>query len=269
MMARPLVPERSLWHLIAVEVRRQRELHQLSGSHLANLLGCDRSTVSRIENGLRRLSPDNAAQLDELWRTGGLFTRLVRFAAAADDGNWFTGLTQYEEQATHHRMWEALLIPGIFQTPDYARAALTVGMVDDVEAAFNLRMARQTAVFDRPRVANISVLLNWVALAQPVGDAETMRGQLARLLELSELPNVSVRIVEKEANVHLGLDGSFTLLTVDDHDIAFADAPERGRLMIDPPDVQRFAVRYERISNIATPIGPSRALIERAMETYQ
>jgi transcriptional regulator with XRE-family HTH domain len=242
-----LDPERSMWDLIAVEVRRQRELHQLSGNRLAQILECDRSTVSRIETGLRRLSPRYAARLDELWRTAGLFTRLVGFADASDDGDWFTGLTEYEARATHYRAWEALMIPGLLQTPDYARAALSVGMVGDVDDALRKRLARQEAFFRRKRTPHMTVLLNWVVLAQPVGNAAIMREQLARLLEVGELPNVNV----------------------DDHDIAFADAPEQGRLMIDPPDVQRFQVSYDRISNVAAPIGPSRVLIERAMETYE
>lgn len=268
-MSSILDPDRSLWHLIAVEVRRQREVHGLSGTRLAGLLGCDRSTVSRIESGRRRLSPEYAVKLDDLWKTHGLFARLVRFASTRDEGDWFTGLTEHEALATHHRTWEALLVPGLLQTPEYARAALSAGLVDDVEEALEKRMARQAAVFGKPKSPHISVLLNWVVITQPVGDAATMRGQLARLIEVGELPNVSVRVVEMDAGAHVGLDGSFTLLTVDDRDIAFADAPERGRLMLDPPDVQRFAVRYDRISNIAAPIGPSRAVIERAMESFQ
>jgi uncharacterized protein DUF5753 len=78
-----------------------------------------------------------------------------------------------------------------------------------------------------------------------------------------------VRVLEREAGQHCGLDGPFRLLTVDDRDIAFDDASTRGRLMLDPAEVQNAAVKYDRISELATPVGPSRALIERAMETFQ
>lgn len=267
-MSKRLDPDRSLWHLIAVEVRRQRELHGLSGNKLATILDCDRSTVSRIENGLRRLSIDYAAKLDQLWETSDLFVRLIRFAGANDDGDWFTGLTEHEARATLQRMWEALLVPGLLQTPDYARAALTSGLIDGVDQALEMRMARQRAVFGKSKAPLISVILNWVVLEQVVGDPAIMHAQLAHLLEMGDLPHVNVRVVERSAGAHLGLDGSFTLLTVDDRDIAFADAPERGRLMIDPTDVQSFAARYDRISNVAAPLGPSRTLIERAMENY-
>jgi transcriptional regulator with XRE-family HTH domain len=264
-----LDPDRSLWHFIAVEVRRQRELHNLSGNQLAERLEVDRSTVSRWENGLRRLGEEHAKKLDALWHTYGLFERLVRFANAIDAGDWLTGLSEYEARATRIRMWETLLVPGLLQTPDYARAALKVGLVDDPDRALEKRMARQAAVFDRPKLPYMSVILNWVVLEQPVGNAEIMRGQLARLLEVGELPNVSVRVLERNAGQHCGLDGPFKLLTVDDRDIAFDDASNKGRLMLDPADVQNAAVRFDRISDLATPVGPSRALIERTMETYQ
>ena len=194
-----LDPDRSLWHLVAVELRRQRVLHDLSGSKLALLLDCDRSTVSRYESGTLKLTEKHAKVLDHEWVLDCLLTRLVHFARSGNSEDWFVGLTEYEARATRIKMWEIGLVPGLLQTPEYARAALAVGLVDDLEDAFEKRMARQAAVFERLKPPHVSILLNWVVLAQVVGGAEVMRGQLARLLEVAELPNVSVRVVEREA----------------------------------------------------------------------
>lgn len=76
------------------------------------------------------------------------------------------------------------------------------------------------------------------------------------------------RVVERGAGVHVGYDGMLELLTVDSRDIAYADAPHGGGLVTDPAEVQDFEVRYDRIGHIAAPIGPSRAVIEQAMEMY-
>lgn len=264
-----LNPDRSLWHLIAVELRRQRELHQLSGNQLAEILMVDRSTVSRWENGLRRLGDEYAKKLDGLWHTNRLFERLVAFATVVETEDWMVGLTGYQARAKRHRMWETTLVPGLLQTPDYARALLRVGFADDPDKALEKRLARQASVFDQPQIPYMSVLLNWVVLVQPVGNAQIMRSQLARLLEISELPNASVRVVEREAGENCGLDGPITLLTVDDRDIAFENASTRGRLMLDPAEVQSIAVKYERIGDLAAPVGQSRTLIKRAMEEYE
>ncbi|MFC6886510.1 MULTISPECIES: Scr1 family TA system antitoxin-like transcriptional regulator [Actinomadura] len=264
-----LEPDRSLWDLIAVELRRQREERKISGTRLGIVLGCDRSTVSRYESGTLRLPEKHAKILDREWRLDLLFTRLVHFAKAGKNEDWFTGLTEYEAHATRLKMWEVLLVPGLLQTPEYARAALSAGLVEDVELELQKRMSRQQAVFERPKPPQISVVLNWVTLAQTLGDAEVMRGQFTKLLELSELPYVNVRILEESAGAHVGMDGCFQLLTVNDRDIAYAEAPQMGRLIRDPRDVQHIAVRYDRVGEVATPVGPSRTLIKRALERYR
>lgn len=263
-----LDPDRSLWHLIAVELRRQREERKISGTRLSDILGCDRSTVSRYESGMLHLPERHAKIIDQEWGLGLLFTRLVHFAKAGKKEDWFTGLSEYESRASRIKMWELVMVPGLLQTHDYARAALAVGLVDDVEASLERRLARQAAVFDRPKPPHVSVLLNWVALVQPVGDPEVHRRQLAWLLEVGERPNVSVRVVEREVGAHVGLDGSCKLLTVKDRDIAFAEAPDGGRLIREPAEVQSIILRFDRIGDMAAPIGPSRALIERAMVNF-
>ncbi|MGI5200657.1 helix-turn-helix domain-containing protein [Spirillospora sp. CA-108201] len=262
-----LDPDRSLWDYIAVEMRRLREARGLSGNKLAEQLGCDRSYVSRVENGRLHLSPDYARRLDRLW--GTTFARLVRLAETSDDGDWFTGLTDHEARATRHRMWAALLVPGLLQTPEYARAMLSTGMVTGVEEALEKRLARQAAVWERSEPALVSVILSWAVLAQPVGGAEVMRAQIARLVELADAPHVSIRVLEASGGAHNGLDGSFRLLTVGDREVAFTDAPERGRLVTTPTDVMKYAVRYDRLSDIAAPVGTSRTLLDGSLETYQ
>ncbi|GAA4075912.1 helix-turn-helix transcriptional regulator [Actinomadura miaoliensis] len=262
-----LDPEGSIWHYIAITLREQREQRNLSGNKLAQRIGCDRSYVSRVENGRIHLSRAYAEKIDALWETR--FAWLVKLAEASDGGDWFTGLVEHEERATHHRMWEALIIPGLFQTEAYARAALAAGLAADIESALERRLARQRAVWERPNPPHVSAIIYWPILEQPVGGLGVMREQLARLLELGDSPNVTVRVLERSVGAHVGMDGSFTLLSFDGRDIAFATAPERGRLIVVPTDVQQFQVRYDRIANLAANRSASRALIEQAMENYR
>lgn len=263
-----LDPARSIWHFIAVHLRRYREAHQMSGQALADLLGCDRSTVSRYESNRLRLKLEHAEIIDRTWNTNGMFTALIGFAQRADDGDWLVELAEFEARASRIRMWETSVVPGLFQTPDYARAALSAGTADDPQSSLERRLARQAAVFDRPKLPRVTALLSWAAVEQVVGGAEVMRGQIARLIELSELPHVSIRVVEKDAGAHPGLDGPFVLLTVGDRDLAYTEAATRGRFLMDPFDVQEVAVRYDLVSDMAAPVGPTRALLKAELEKY-
>ncbi|MFF5265149.1 helix-turn-helix domain-containing protein [Actinomadura viridis] len=265
-----LDPDRSMWDFIAVELRRQRRARGVSGAALARIIGRDRSIVSRIESGKIPMQLDHAEIIDREWNLERLFTRLVKFAKERKDDEWRLGdLTEQEARATRVRMWEIGLVPGLLQTPDYARAVFSAGLVRDLDTAVQTRLDRQAAVFGRERPPEVSVILNWVVLEQPVGPPEVMREQLAHLLTLGELPHVNVRVLEKNAGVHVGYDGMLELLTVDSRDIAYADAPHGGGLVTDPTDVEAFQVRYDRIGHIAAPLGASRAVIQQAMEMYQ
>ncbi|MFP3968569.1 helix-turn-helix transcriptional regulator [Actinomadura fulvescens] len=259
-----------MWDFIAVELHRQRRLRGVSGAQLARIIGRDRSIVSRIESGKIPMQLDHAEIIDREWDLDRLFTRLVSFAKDRKEGDWRIGtLAEQEARATRIRMWEIGLVSGLLQTPEYARAAFAVGLVSDLDRAVETRLSRQAAVFERERPPEVSVILNWVVLEQPVGSPEIMRAQLAKLLEVGELPHVSVRVLPKEAGAHVGYDGSLKLLTVDARDMAYSDTPHGAGLVTDPKDVLDFQVRYDRIGVLAAPTGPSRAMIQDAMEKYR
>ncbi|WP_149260430.1 helix-turn-helix transcriptional regulator [Actinomadura sp. K4S16] len=264
-----LDPSRSMWHFIAVHLRRYREAQGMSGQALGDVLDCDRSTVSRYESATLRLKPAHAEAVDRLWKTDGMFAHLVGFAGTADEGDRLSSLTEFEQRASRIRMWEASVIPGLFQTPDYARATLTTGTAHDLDTVVEQRMSRKAAVLDRENPPRVAALLHWSALEQVVGSTEVMRNQLAHLLELSEHPHISIRVVENQGTGHPGIDGPFRILTVDGSDLAYTEAAGRGRFLMDPSDVQEMAVRYDLISDIATPVGPSRAILNAALERHR
>ncbi|MGI5205267.1 helix-turn-helix domain-containing protein [Spirillospora sp. CA-108201] len=257
-----------MWHFIALHLRRYREANAMSGQALGDILDCDRSTVSRYESATLRLKPSHAETVDRLWSTSGMFTDLVGFAGLADEGDWLSSLAEFERRASRIRMWEPMVIPGLLQTPDYARAALAAGPGNDPNADLERRMARGSAVFDREAPPRVTAFLNWAALAQLIGSREVMRDQITHLLALGELPRVSIRVVENQAGAHPGLDGPITVLTVDDRDLAYDEATTRGRFLMDPLAVQDVVVKYDSISDIASPVGPSRLLLEAELERW-
>jgi transcriptional regulator with XRE-family HTH domain len=154
---RDLDPEMSPLHFFGAEVRRAREAAAMALADLGAMVPCDASTVSRIESG--QLSPTErfAGACDEAFpQVGGWFGRFYR-ASLGWDGpypRWFEDWVDAEGRATVLRGWEPLLVPGLLQTPEYARALFQAWRTDDdedkVEQLVTARMDPQR-IFDRPK----------------------------------------------------------------------------------------------------------------------
>ncbi|GAA1540332.1 helix-turn-helix transcriptional regulator [Actinomadura kijaniata] len=265
----PPDPRSSLWNLIAYYLRFLRMQRGESGHTLAMLLNCARSSVSRLENGEARLTPEQADKLDAAWRTGGLFGVLVYYATLGHDPDWFKAHLELEARARVLRIYELGFVPGLLQTERYARALFNAWGVRDVEKQLTQRMERQVAVFDRPEPP-----MTWVLLAEPVlewqiGGPEVMREQLAHLLEISEHPNVVIRVVPKIEGAHPGLGGAFKIMTVGGADLVYTEAMGGGRLVQGALETGRFVDWWDRIGARALPEGSTRLLVRRKMEAFQ
>ncbi|MFP3968460.1 DUF5753 domain-containing protein [Actinomadura fulvescens] len=220
------------------------------------------------------MSPDHAAKLDAAWRLRGLFTHLVAHALARPDDDWLPSLSAYETRATLIRTWDLAFVPGLWQTPEYARTIFALahdaGLQVDAERALQARLERQAAVWERADAPRVSAVLSWVVLrSAPGGDADVMRGQLAHLLALSERPGVSVRVMGEHTGLNVGHNGAFQLLTVGGGDVAFTDAPGVGHLTLDPDRVSRYVRRFEKVNDLAWSADESRTTIEEAMARYR
>jgi len=130
---RELDPSAGPLEFFGAELRRWRMLAELSQEQLGQRVGYSAAQVGKVETGDRAPSPDLAQRCDTaLPDAGGLFARLYALARRWDGGHpsWFTGWLDAERRATSLCSWEPLLVPGLLQTADYARAVLGAGPVD-------------------------------------------------------------------------------------------------------------------------------------------
>lgn len=265
-----LDPDTSFKHWIAADLRFYREGRGMSLAQMGSVMGCSRHTVSNIEHARDgwNLNEDQAAKLDAFLALNGHFGRLVRYARTAHDPDWFAEYAKYEAKALIVRTYRLSLMPGLLQTPEYARALLTSSrLVVDVEAAVEARMKRQE-IITRPHPPLVWVLLDENVLYRPVGGRDVMREQLAHLWKATEFPHVTIRVVPQSAGFHLGLDGSFNSLTLANTELAFVEAPGGGRLIQGDKEIWEFGVRWDRIGACALPWKTSQGLLERAMEQF-
>ncbi|QFG26288.1 helix-turn-helix transcriptional regulator [Actinomadura sp. WMMB 499] len=259
-------PRSSMWAWIAYQLRFQRMQRGMSGHALAKLLNCARSSISRLENGEAKLTDAQAGTLDKEWNTGDLFRTMVWYARLGHDANWFKTFTDSEGRASVLKIYSGQLIPALLQTPEYARALLVEGREPGIDALVEARMARQK-ILTKNAPADLWVLLAETALPCLVGGKAVMREQLARLVELSQLPNVTLRIVPNTAGANAGLDGPFKIIKVKEGLVGYVEAPTGGRLVADASEVDGLVDRFDRIGAVALPVDSSRSLIEQLRET--
>lgn len=263
-----LDPKNSLWEWIATDLHVWRVRKGLSLNEMGQILGITRASVSNLEALRRgyRISEAQARALDEVFELEHHFDLLLHYATRGHDPDWFKQYVIYEAKASVIKTWELAWIPGLLQTPEYARASLLSGGFRDVEGLVEARMERKS-LLTRENAPIMWVLLWEGALETCMGDESVMRTQLAALLEASEDPGVNLRVVPKASGGHLGLDGSFKLLTLrsgEEH--AFVEAPGGGRLVSAPDEVRSYVLRYDRIGQHAMPERSSRDLVRAIME---
>ncbi len=179
-----------------------------------------------------------------------------------------------EEAASHFSWYESELVPGLFQTEDYARAVIRADNpgVDDaeIERRVDVRLARQALLTRVTNPPMFDVVLNEAILHRPVGGEVAACGQLKRLVEVSELPAVSLRVVPFGAGLHHGImSGPFVMLRFPLNGNGQDTEPPTvyvdgftGDLYLDRPhEVERYNTAFTNIWESSLDEGASQELI--------
>jgi transcriptional regulator with XRE-family HTH domain len=253
-----------------VEMRRLREMAQLSQAAVAARLGCTQTQVSRLEKATRTPSRSDAEKLDKLFGTanGVSFTRLhQRIVATPGSPAWFRSWAEeIEPTLTVLRSWDPLLIPGLLQTEAYASYIFSHGpqrTQEEVEELVAARLRRQQ-MLDRDPPPTLLFLMDEGVLRRRVGSRELMREQLDHLLEMARRPTLFIQIVAAECVA--GLGGAFFIAELPDGhpDVVHADSPTLGQTTTDQDIVASVWQRYEAIRRWAYPEHVSLKMIEEA-----
>ncbi|GAA3346769.1 helix-turn-helix transcriptional regulator [Amorphoplanes nipponensis] len=187
--------------------------------------------LERVEAGAVPVAPVEVRALLEFYGVRGRKERetLLGLAAAARVRRWwrrhrltkeYRQFVGYEEEASRISIYQALFLPGLLQTEDYARA-ITAKILrrgagaEEVRARIEVRMARQRTFLDRVNGAagpELIVALDEAVLRRPVGGIAVLRRQLDHLLAMAALPAITVVVVPLGLEGHPGLGGTFELL---------------------------------------------------------
>ncbi|HEX2823579.1 MAG TPA: helix-turn-helix transcriptional regulator [Streptosporangiaceae bacterium] len=243
---------------------------------LAVALGTDRSVVTKSETGER---PPNVnvltAWLDACEITGQLREVLEGLAklARTREGpvkQWVAPWFETEAKAHTLRYWAPVIVPGLVQTPAYARELFAAMGHDEskVSELIEIRMGRQ-AILDLPDSPDVTIALWEPVLRHLIGSPEVMREQLARLVELSMRPRILVHILPGKLGANAGLGGAINLAATDEAaELLLSDGLVEDRLTNDPALVRKASTTFNGVRADALPRSDSRNVITEAMETW-
>jgi hypothetical protein len=163
-------------------------------------MGYSDTAISFIERVRRLPTPKFAVKADEVFETGGTFVELYRRIRSAALLEGFEEFADCEAKCRKLRSFETGVIPGLFQTPEYAtslamagvrRGSITQGQADERVAFL---AARQQRVLDRSKPPLIYTVMDETCLTRMIGGPEVMGRQLDRLVELSARPNITMQV---------------------------------------------------------------------------
>ncbi|KND34499.1 DNA-binding protein [Streptomyces acidiscabies] len=272
------------------ELLRLREAAGLTQPQAAGALSATAAKVAKMERGWVPIREPDVRALCKLYgvEDEAVVERLLAIAKADRERRkakgWWNQYPQLQEMieyialedlATRIKAWQLALIPGLLQTPDYARA-LAVGAgnwenLDDIDLFVDSRVKRQARLAgDNP--LELWVLVHESALRQLVGGREVMRDQLAHLIEMGHRPNVKVQVVPHHAGAHAGMTGTFSIVSFAEEgalDVVYADTTWHTVWLESDTDAERHSRLFDRISRAGLAQQNSIRLIEGIMKEMQ
>ncbi|MBP0459491.1 helix-turn-helix domain-containing protein [Streptomyces montanisoli] len=250
-----------------VKILRERAGHTQSA--LGQLLGYSEAQIAAIEQGRRIARPDTIDKLDQLLDADGMLLAMKRAVALTRYPAFFRDAARIEETALEFHQYSSLIVPGMLQTEAYARTMFTVRRPrrneSEIEQMVAARMARHS-LFERKPSPVLSFVLEEALLQRPIGGHEVLRGQLERLLLVSENPNVEIQVMPTRTTDHAGVDGPFTLMVPDGGEqVAYLESQGNGRVLTGREAVRGIAARYGIIRAQALSPSESGRLIEQLL----
>lgn len=248
------------------QMKKERLVRGWTLLELAHRMGVDAAHLGRVESGKRPPTERLAAKCDVVFPE-----RKKWFSEYYEDSkSWvpagFRSWPENEDMATSLRVWSPGIMHGLIQTPDYARAVLSVstGVTDDiVQARLASRMERQRRVLTRENPPTAWFVVDQLALYRLVGSAEIMAAQLRHLLEVAAMPKVTLTVMP--AVVHPANESGFIIA---DGGAAYAEHVVSGFVYSDEQVLSELIERFDRLRAESYRASESLRMIERLCETW-
>jgi transcriptional regulator with XRE-family HTH domain len=264
--------------VFGAELRFYRTQAGLSQAELAALVNISHDVISKIETGERPPAKgfperlDAAAELDTRAGLARLWNHLSKSARHRVYPGWFDRWPDAEARAIALRWYEPLVVPGLLQTDEYARAVLRTRIGDtdeEIDEMVAARMGRQ-AVLDKDKPPTLWVVVDEGVLRRAVGGTHVMREQLGQLTEAARHPNVVIQVIPASTGAHQGLNGGAFIVAdlPGAGSVAYQDTAVSGQIVESSEGIAALGVLWDTLKADALSRAASLELIEEVAKTW-
>ncbi len=262
--ARPQGPT-ALRIVLGNQLRQLREASGITAGAAGHTIRASHAKISRMELGRVGFKERDVADLLTLYgitdeRERSAFLTLARRANVPGWWHhysdilpsWFEVYLGLEQASAVIRTYQPQLVPGLLQTQEGARAVIQLGhrtaSADDIERRVALRMARQE-VLTQPEAPNLWAVIEEGALWRLDGRS-AMQEQIQHLIEMAELPNITLQAIPVYSGAHVAVGGPFTILRFSEPDlpdIVYLEQLTSALYLDKSEDVQHYLMLMDQL----------------------
>ncbi|MEU9484210.1 helix-turn-helix domain-containing protein [Streptomyces decoyicus] len=253
---------------VARQVKLWREAAGLTQAEFGTAIGYGEELVSSVERGRRIPRPEFLDRADEVLGASGRLAALKTDVAEVRYPKKVRDLKKLESDSVELCAYNNSVIHGLLQTDDYARAVIGNRQPpfpeNEVERRVAGRMDRQSIVSNASRLPVFSFVQCEATLRRCIGGTMILRGQLERLLEVGQLPNVTIQVLPLSREDNSGLEGPFQLLRLKNGStVGHNESQLISRVISNHKELQILEMRYGIIRAQALTPRESLAFIEK------
>lgn len=281
-------PTASRWEL-GGRLRQLRLDAVLTIEDVARELEVSTTKISRLESGQRPATARDVRDLGRLYHLPAAeVADLKRLAQLARVKPWYAefprlsphsvALFDLELVASEFQLYQAMIIPGLLQTPAYTRFLLETMYPEpfmneeDRREVADARARRQTVALSERIGVQGHFLLDEATLARAVGGPNIMAEQVAHLADVSERSNITIQVVPFSSGAHAGMAGGFTLLRFEDQpirDAVYLEARHADWFLDRPAEVEPYLAAFSQLKHIALDEASTRRLFEERVNEWR
>lgn len=258
--------------LLGAQLRRLREGKGISREDAGYEIRASGSKISRMELGRVSFKERDVADLLSMYGVRDVAEREALLGLARQANNpgwwhhygdilppWFQSYLGLEAASSLIRTYEIQFVPGLLQTPEYARAVILLGHAgatpDEIDRRVELRRQRQQ-ILDRLEPPQLWAVIDEAVLRRPIGGVDVMRAQIEALIEAAKKPNVRLQIIPFNAGGHAAAGGPFAILRFPEPelpDVVYVEQLTSAIYLDKRDDVDHYAIAMERVCIDAEP----------------